>query len=157
MTRIRLFGLICLALYISFCAFQYSYDPVKVTKEIFYIVDNKKNTERLVIEPIHLHSGDSIKIIFDSERYFNGTSNIERVIEDSNGNETVIESIVRRVVKGKYSVVAIYKIPTNLPYGCGYKVYSRIDVSYDYNLLTLFINKVQTFPKIALCIDKDGS
>lgn len=104
-------------------------------------------------EPLQVPQGHNIRITYRVSRHINGVSTVERFINTPEGHQIMIDTFDRKINKAQLvNLIVDYKIPSHLPTGCGYQVYSRVMVSIDYNLLSLLKPSKGQNDAITFCV-----
>lgn len=139
--------------YLIFCVWQMNQpifdskiERIVIVSDNGMVVDQTNNRQRLV------KPGETIEVFFHVDRYVDGTSIVERYVETPKKERIAIDTTVRTLVRGSSSVIINYKMPNFLPDGCGYSVFSRNNVTLDYNVLSQMTSRVVDSPKVEFCV-----
>lgn len=141
--------------YLVFCVWQLTQPPfqnvfveeVKLVSKFGPFIEIQKNDPKKEVR-----SGDTIAVFYHLERLVDGVSIIERILLFPNGEKMTLDTNTRTLRKGKGVVIVNYVIPIPIPEGCGYRVFSRNNITLDLNIISPIISKVTESPVTEFCI-----
>jgi len=147
--------------YVVICFWQLMSAPLNATVKHVYVVDRLTQIEREIPKdnPVQIPKGtQTIRIVYDIVRFFDGTAIIDRMIATPDNNEYIVNSVVKKLVKtsakNPIHLMVNYEVPLEFMEGCGYRVFSSSTVTYDYNLLSFIYSPTYRSNNLSFCIGK---
>lgn len=130
------------------------------------VVENGYNTGQIrsrmngsKIDPetvnINANPGDTIHVEFHIERYRSATVLAERIFEDSNDKQYVVNQKSHTIDRSNMNTtvaVAEFRVPIFARGGCGSDIYVRANYELTYNIVTHLRPVLLETPKLKVCV-----